>query len=231
MSHIRWIASILLLAALAVGCERKEGRVTAPAPPEKPETVEAHWVWDQELEAAVQGAAASPLVQRAIAEVPNPRLTPRWDLAVRAIGTMSDGSHVGVTILPYVVDQDLTHALFISYLEGDGRRLAEPSELILGREPTSLETGFQAIRIGDRVGWIKGGQVYKWGAASGIQPVVEKPKWTNFVDCLMQGAEQGCATGAAIAQSVAPGVPRASAIGCAAGVAVVAVGCAIEHLL
>jgi hypothetical protein len=230
MKHVRRIAIVLPLVVLALGCERKGGRVAGPEPPRSPEVTEARWVWGDELGTAIQMAVASPLVSRAIEEAPNPRVTARWDLAVRSVSTMSDGSRVIVTMLPYIVDQDPTHALFISYLEAGGRQLAEPSELILGREPTVLETGFRPVSIGDRIGWLKTGFQYKATASGIIRLSPEKRDWVKFADCFFDRAPQYCSAGAQIASAVAPAAPYASAVGCGVGVAAAAGACGWLYL-
>src|SRR5437867_4151893 len=228
MKVLRCIAIVLLLAMAAVGCGRKEStRVVAPPPSQEIQVVEAHWVFERNaLAGAIELAASSPLVRRAVVETPSPRLTPVYGYAVRAEGTVSGGVQVGATILPYIVDGDSTHAVFISLLERDGKQQAEASELILGREPTSLETGFTPMRIGDRIGWVKGGNSYVAGADGLPRPAPQKFKWMKFVACLLAGASDGCSVGSQIGRSVAPGVPYAGAVGCAVGVALVAVGCA-----
>lgn len=225
----RCIAVVLPLVMVAAGCGRRESsQVVAPPPAsQEPQVVEAHWVFERDaLDGAVQLAASSPLIQRAIAGVPHPRLTPVYGYAVRVEGKASGGSQIGATILPYIVDGDSTHAVFFSLLERDWKQQAESGELILGREPTALETGFVPVRIGDRIGWIKEGNAYVAGAGGQAQLASQKFKWNKFVGCLLSGASNACQTGSAIAQTVAPGVPYASAIGCAAGVAILGIGCA-----
>jgi hypothetical protein len=229
MKVLRCIAIVLPLVMVAAGCGRRESsRVVAPPPAsQEPQIVEAHWVFERAaLDGAVQLAASSPLIRRAIAGVEHPRLTPVYGYAVRVEGKASGGSQIGATILPYVVDGDSTHAVFFSLLEQDGKQQAESGELILGREPTALETGFIPLRIGDRIGWIKEGNAYIAGAGGQPQLSSQKFRLNKFVGCLLGGAANACQTGAAIAQTVAPGVPYASAVGCAAGVAILGIGCA-----
>ena len=183
------------------------------------------------LEREVRSAAASPLVQHALVSSDHPRLTPVHHLAVRAVGRLADGSPVGVTILPYVVDGDVTHATFISLIDGGAAKVADVGELIVGREPTPLETGFLPVNLGSRIGWVKGVSAYRaapGGEASRLSPA--KWKWAKFVQCFFEEAPGACAAGKSIGETVAPGVPRAGAIGCGIGVAGAAVGCAAEHL-
>src|SRR5262249_53258948 len=152
---------VVPLALAASGCEQKSAHVADVAAPRPPEVLEAHWVSGPELDRDVQDAATMPLVRRAIAENVDPRLTPMWDRAVRAEGRLLDGRKVAVTILPYMVDQDPTHARFISYIDDGMTPYAEPSDLIKGREPTSLETGYAAVDLGGAIGYVKVGAHYK----------------------------------------------------------------------
>ena len=232
MKVLRCIAVVLPIVMVAAGCGRKEStRVVAPPPSQEIQVVEAHWVFERNaLAGAIELAASSPLVRRAIVESPSPRLTPVYGYAVRVEGTVSGGVPVGATILPYIVDGDSTHAVFISLLERDGKQQAEASELILGREPTSLETGFTPMRIGDRIGWVKGGNSYVAGADGLPRMASEKFKWMKFVQCLLGGASAACSTGAEIGRAIAPGVPYSSAVGCGVGVALLAAGCAASSM-
>jgi len=233
MKVLRSIAIVLPIVMIAVGCGRREStRVIAPPPSgETPEIVEAHWVMERDaLDGAIQLAASSPLVRRAVADaVPgarNPRLSPAFRYAVRAEGAAKGGARIGATILPYIVDGDSTHAVFISLLERDGKQVAEASELILGREPTALEIGFARIRIGDRLGWVKSGSSYASGADGRPRLAPEKFNWVKFLTCFLGGAEDACSIGANIGNIVAPGYPYAAAVGCGVGVALLAVMCA-----
>jgi hypothetical protein len=229
MKVLRCIAIVLPLVMVAAGCGRREpSQVVAPPPAsQEPWIVEAHWVFERDaLDGAVRLAASSPLIQRAVAGAGHPRLTPVYGYAVRVEGKTSGGSEIGATILPHIVDGDSTHAVFFSLLEQDGKQQAESSELILGREPTALETGFIPVRIGDRIGWIKEGNAYVAGVDGQPRLSSQKFRLNKFVGCLLGGAAAACQTGASIAQTVAPGVPYASAVGCAAGVAILGLGCA-----
>ena len=233
MKVLRCIAVVLPLVMVAAGCGRRESsRVVAPPPAsQEPQIVEAHWVFERDaLDGAVQLAAASPLIRRAIAGVPHPRLTPVYGYAVRAEGKTSGGSQIGATILPYIVDGDSTHAVFISLLERDGKQQAEAGELILGREPTSLETGFVPMRIGDGIGFFKGGNSYVAGADGLPRLSPQRFKWMKFVQCFLGGAGAACSTGADIGRAIAPGVPYSSAIGCGIGVGLLAAGCAAASM-
>jgi hypothetical protein len=103
-------------------------------------------------------------------------------------------------------------------------------ELIVGRAPTSLETGFVPIDLGGKVAWVKGVSAYAAGAGgkASLSPV--KRKWAKFIECVLETALGGCAAGSSFADEIAPGVPRARAIGCGIGAAVAVLGCALEHL-
>ncbi len=232
MNQVRCFAIVLPIAFAALGCAREEStRIVDPPPESRIEVAEAHWVTDRDaLAGAVQKAAASPLVRRALIGGPNPRLTPLHQLAVRAVGVLRDGATVGVTILPYMVDGDSSHATFISLIDGGAVQIADVGDLIAGREPTALETGFIPVNLGGRIGWVKG--VTSYSAALDGTPRLspERLKWTKFVECLLGGAAAACESGADIADTIAPGVPRARAIGCGVGVAALAVGCAAQHL-
>jgi hypothetical protein len=229
MKVLRCIAIVLPILMAASGCGRRESsHVVAPqAPSQEPQVVEAHWVMERDaLESAIDLASASPLVQRAVASTPNVRLTRAYRYAVRAEGKLSSSERIGATILPYIVDNDPTHAVFISLIGQDGKERAEASELIYGREPTGLETGFRPVHLGDAIGWVKTGSTFVAGADGLPHLSTEKFKWAKFIECVLDGAGEACLTGARIGERIAPGVPQAGAIGCGVGVAVLALGCA-----
>jgi hypothetical protein len=229
MKVLRCIAIVLPIVMVAAGCGRKEStRVVAPpTSTEDPQILEAHWVTERgALSGAVQLAASSPLVQRAVVGSGNVRLTPVFRYAVRAEGTEKGGVRIGATVLPYILDSDSTHAVFISLLERDGKQLAEAQELILGREPTALETGFTPLRLGDRIGWLRNGSTYALDVDGRPRLSPEKFNWPKFITCFLGGAEDACNAGSSIAQAIAPGFPYSAQIGCGVGVALHAVGCA-----
>jgi hypothetical protein len=229
MKVLRCIAIVLPILMAAAGCGRKEStRAVAPlAPSQEPQVIEAQWVMDRDaLEGAIQVASASSLVRRVIALTPNVRLTRAYRYAVRAEGKLSGGERIGATVLPYIVDDDPTHAVFVSLLNRDGKEQAEASELIFGREPTALETGFRPVHIGDAIGWVKTGSTFVAGAEGLARLSPERFKWMRFIECLIDGAADACSAGAGVGSIVAPGVPYASAIGCGVGVALRAIGCA-----
>ena len=229
MKVVRVIAWVLPLAVIALGCEREpsgSGRIADPVPSvEAPELLDARWIWDKGLQDALLGAAASPLVQKAVSESPHPGAKPVWSLAVRAEGRVSDGKTVGVTILPYSVGSDPTHALFVSLYEHEGVEVAEPAELILGRRPTESETGFVPIWQGDRYAYVKTGTPYAIGASGPYRLSAERRNWAKFFQCFTERAPQYCGSGASIANEIAPNFPRAAAIGCGVGVALAGVEC------
>jgi hypothetical protein len=234
MKLVRCISSVLsvAIAATGAGCSHKEStRVMDPGRASAPEILEAHLVTDRAaLQSAVGLATTSPVVTRALREAPNPRLNRFYQYALRAEGKMSDGSRVGVTVLPHIVDFDSTHAVFVTLLERDGRQIADVSELIIGREPTSLEPGFHPIPIGDRVGWIRGDESYLAGIDGTVKLSPQKRSWQKFVECLLDNAQSGCAAGGGLGGAIAPEVPYSRAIGCAIGVALVAIGCGMSYL-
>ena len=228
MNVVRLVSLALPLALAASGCEQKSAKVADIAAPRAPEVIEAHWVTGPDLDRAVQEAAAMPLVRRAIAENVDPRLTPMWNRAVRSEGKLLDGRRVSVTILPYMVDQDPTHARFISYIEDGMAPYAEPSDLIKGREPTSLETDYFPVDLGGVIGYVKVGAHYKLAASGAILRGDARINWTKFIKCFMDTAPGFCATGGAIADEIAPTVPWGRAAGCGGGLALAALSCAIQ---
>jgi len=232
MKFVRCFAIVLPIAFAVFGCDRRAStRVVEPPPPPPPskfEVVEAHW---DDTPGAIDAAARSPLLRRALVQSPHPRLTEMRRLAVRDVGRLSDGSTIEATILPYMVDQDSTHAVFVSILERGDVRVAEYAELILGREPTSLETGFTPIQIGNAIAWTKTGSSFSANGSGTITEVLRALNWTKFFDCAVVAAPAGCAAGAGIAGEIAPGVPQARAIGCGVGAAVGIATCAAQHLL
>jgi hypothetical protein len=189
-----------------------------------------HWVWEPEaLAGAVRLAGTSPLVQRALAAAPIEGLRARHDLAIRAVGDGSDGAPVGFTILPYSVAGDPTRAAFVSMVQGFGREAAEFAEMIVGREPRPDEVGFHSVVWGDRIVWIRSGEAYAV-SSSGANRSPMKRQWTKFFDCLAQRMPTGCAAGSAIAEEIAPGEPRAAAIGCGLGAAAGAGSCIADFV-
>ena len=233
MKVLRCAAFFMPLAiALAAGCSRKESsRVLSPDPAPGPEVLEAHWVTDRAaLATAIRQASANPGVVRSLREAPNPRLTRLDQYAICAEGTVNDGSHVQVTVLPHIADLDSTHAVFVTLIERDGRQVAEVSEIILGRDPTSLETGFVPMQIGDRIGWFRGDEAYAVGSGGVAKLASQRRKYDKFIQCMLSNANNGCSTGASIAAVIAPEVPYSRAIGCGIGVAVIAIGCGLMYL-
>lgn len=228
MKTVRFVAFVLPLALFALGCERHQGstRVTDPAPSvAAPRVLEAHWVWDKGLTDALQSAAVSPLVRRAIAESPYPGAKPVWDKAVRAEGRVTGDLEVGVTILPYSVENDPTHAFFVSLYERDGEQVAEPAELIVGRRPTVAETGFEPVWQGDRYAYVKTGAPYVVTSSGTIRLSPERRNWQKFFKCFAEKGPEYCATGAALGQQIAPAYAYSGAIGCGVGVGLAALEC------
>jgi len=234
MSRVRLsLVVVLPLAILASGCSKREAdRVAAPKPdgPIPPAVAEAHWVWDRDaLHAAVNQAAASPLVQSALSDAPTTGLSPCFQYAVRVAAWTSDGTPFWVTMLPYVFGSDSTHALIVSVIEGMGSRLAEPAEVILGRDPFPHETGFLPYAWGAGTIWVKSGEA--WAVKSAAAQAPQRRRWLKFFDCLTTRMPAGCAAGAAIGATIGgPAAPHAAAIGCGVGAAAGAAACALAML-
>lgn len=228
------IVFVLPLALAVSACSKREaGRVAAPELPgiAAPAVAQAHWVWDRDaLHAAVSRAAASPLVQQALSQTPVAGLRPCFDLAARVIATTSDGTTLWVTFLPYMFGDDSTHALIVSVLEDSWTKIAEPAEVILGRDPFPFETGFTPYAWGARTIWVKSGASYAV-KDSDAHAAPEKWKWLKFFDCAATRMPTGCAAGAAIGGTISgPGAPAGAAIGCGVGAAVGAAACALDQL-
>ena len=235
MNRFRLCIAVVLPLALATGaCSKRDAdRIATPVPPDAPAptVAEAHWVWDRDaLRTAVNQAAQSPLVQSALSEAPAEGLTPCFDLAVRVAAMSEAGTPFWVTFLPYVFGSDSTHALIVSVLEDNASRIAEPAEVILGRDPSPLETGFKPYPWGAGTIWVKSGAAFANKAgAPGL--AAEKRHWLQFFDCLVTRMPAGCAAGAAIGAEIGgPTAPYAAAIGCGVGAAVGAAACAFDLL-
>lgn len=226
------VTAVLPLLVLASACSREgASRVAAPSRPEPPQVTAARWVWEpQTLAGAVQSAERSPLTQRALSQAPIAgRLRARYDLAVRAVGQGADGKTLGLTILPHSVEGDPTRAVFISVADGLGSQAAELAEMIAGREPAPDEVGFHSVVWGDRVVWVRSGDVYEMSGAGALRSPMKR-NWGKLFTCLADRMPTGCAAGAAIARDLAPSFPQASAIGCGVGAAAGALTCAAEFL-
>jgi hypothetical protein len=227
----RGFAAVLPLLLLATSCSREEKRVVAPEPPlDPPHVATGRWIWEPDgLAGAVREARSNPVVQRALATATVTGLTPRNDLAVRAVGVDSRGLPVGLTILPFSVGHDSSHAAFISVAEGSGRQGAEFAEMIVGREPRPDEVGFTRMTWGDRLVWVRTGDAYEL-APGMAHPAPMKRNWAKLFTCLAERMPIGCAAGADIADDFAPGNPRAAAVGCAIGAAAGGLSCALEFM-
>jgi hypothetical protein len=226
------LAAVLPLLVLTSACSKDgERRVLAPAPPSDASQVTgARWVWEPAaLAGAVQAAGKNPLAQRALSQAPISGLRPRFDLAVRAVGEIEGAGAVGLTILPYAVNGDPTHAAFVSVAAGYGQEAAEFAEMILGREPRPDEVGFHSIVWGNRVAWVRSGDAWLLPSGGAHQAPVRR-SWTRLFDCLVQRMPSGCAAGSAIASEIAPGAPQAAAIGCGIGAAAGGVSCVADFM-
>lgn len=228
-----WITLLLPIVLAAGGCaERKQAMVVAPERPagDAPPVAEAHWIWDRgALGAAVAQASSSPLVQRALAESPAAGLNPAFQYALFLEATREDGSRFSLTLLPYVFGNDSTHAAFVSVVRSAGRQIAEYAELIVGRSPSPLETGFEPVLWGATTLWVKSGDAYSLDAAAG-HPAAVRRSYLKMFDCMVQRMPAGCAAGAAIGGIISgPGAPAGAAIGCGVGAAAGAAACVAEH--
>jgi hypothetical protein len=226
------VAAVLPLLVLTSACSREgERRVVAPAPlSDSPQVTGARWVWEPAaLAGAVQAAGKNPLVQRALSQAPIAGLRPRYDLAVRAVGSVQGAGEVGVTILPYAVNGDPTHAAFISVAQGSGQEAAEFAEMILGRNPNPDEIGYHSIVWGNQVAWVRSGDSWLL-PAGGANRAPLRRQWTKLFDCLAERMPTGCAAGASIASELVPGEPRAAAVGCGIGAAAGAISCVADFL-
>lgn len=240
MRTVRIAAVAALLALSAPGCERGErGRVAGPDPPPGagPEAriVEAHWVQGADLVRAVSAAASNPLVQRALLEAVDPRLRLEPRYAVQALGATADGARVRVTVLPYARDDDPRYASFTTLIERDGRTLAQVSELIEGREPTTLEEGFSPVESTGGIVWMREVAEYLVDAAEvpgagAIAGVAQRRRFDRgaFTRCWASQGPALCTVGVETCRGIAPQFPYCQAVGCGAGMAVAAVYCAAK---
>jgi hypothetical protein len=228
-----WIAALFPLLLAAGACSRSdERRIVAPAPPgdDPPGIAEAHWIWEPEaLAASVTRAGSSPAVQSALREAPVAGLTPAFQHVVRAVGSTATGVPLSLTILPYAVKGDPTHAAFISVAEGHGTQVAEFAEMISGRDPAPGETGFVAATWGDHRVWIRTSESFALGA-NGIRRAALRRNWGKLFQCLAERVPLGCAAGSSVANEFLPGEPRAAAIGCGVGGALGAMSCVGDWL-
>ena len=227
MRSIR-ILVVLAAATLAAGaCSREGRRVAAPElPQDPPRVIEAHWVEGSDLARAVSLASGSPLVARALVSVPVPGLRFERAYAIRAIGTTAGGLRCGVTVLPYAHGDDPTIATFIALMDQDAGAAVQSFDLIVGREPTSLEAGFAAVDLpGGGRGWIREHEAGAPPAARGWAPAPERRNLRLWATCFFGLAPGWCDAGARIAKEVAPMVPWSAAVGCGVGVAAAAIAC------
>jgi hypothetical protein len=130
-----------------------------------------------------------------------------------------------------MVGDDSTHATFISYIEGGAAQVVDIGELIAGRKPTPSETGFYPTEFLGQLVWVKEG-----GAPDGIEKVrqshlsPERIRWSKFSRCFFEGAPGACVSGGDAASAIAPEVPRIRVIGCAVGIAGLAIACAADAM-
>lgn len=223
--------AILPLAFLIGACSKQgERRIVAPEPesPAQGLVADAAWVADRdEVARAASIAAAHPLVGSVLAEHAGDRLAYRPEFALRGQGRMVSGRNVSVTILPYVTGGDETHATFVSLLESGDDAGVSHAEVIWGRDPRPDETGYEAFLFGGVRGWIREDdlRVVTLGRVGSLSP--ERFNLQKFLTCFNESAGAMCAAGSSLATQIAPGMPSAGAVGCAAGTAAAAIGCAI----
>jgi len=169
----------------------------------------------------------------------------RHDLAIRAIGVGPDGAPLGFTLLPYAIPGDPTRAVFISSAEGLSTEAVEIVEMIAGREPRANEIGFEPVLFAGRLVYIHTKDSYvppppdppvptdPWYPEQPMKRGAESPVRRSFAKlfgCLAERMPQGCAAGASIADEIAPGVPKAAAIGCGVGAALGAGSCVVDFV-
>ncbi|HEV8129424.1 MAG TPA: hypothetical protein VGQ14_07190 [Candidatus Eisenbacteria bacterium] len=244
-------AAALLLVVGSGACSRQEEkRITAPTPAE-PVVTAMRWVWEPaSLAAAVSRAGANPLVQRALADAAVPGMRARHDLAIRAIGVGPDGAPLGFTLLPYAITDDPTRAVFITAAQGIAAEAVEVVEMIAGREPRANEIGFEPVLFAGRLVYVHTIGSYEQGPETPyppdntprdpyvpdpypVQRGAESPvrrSYAKLFNCLAERMPQGCAAGAEIANEIAPGIPKAAAIGCGVGAALGAGSCVLDLL-
>ncbi len=213
------VAALLLVVVTGACSRESEKRITAPLPSE-PVVTGMRWVWEPaSLAAEVRRAGSNPLVQRALAQGGVPGMRARHDLAIRAIGVGPDGAPVGFTLLPYAIPGDPTRAVFISsaepvlfagrlvYIHTKDSYVPPPPDPPVPTDPWYPE------------------QPMKRGAESPV-----RRSFVKLFSCLAERMPQGCAAGAGIADEIAPGVPKAAAIGCGVGAAIGAGSCILDFL-
>jgi hypothetical protein len=240
MRVVRLAVVASLLALIALGCAREERRRIAapdPSPGSDPEpgVTEARWIEGSDLARAVSAAASSPLVQQAYLEKADSRLRFESRYAIQAAGVTSDGSRVRVTVLPYSLEEDPRYATVTALIERDGSTLAQVSELIVGREPTSLEEGYSRTESAGGPVWIRDGAEYLVDAAGapgadGASPAAERRRFDRgaFTRCFATQGPALCSAGVQTCTSVAPQFPYCHAVGCGAGMAVAAIYCGVK---
>lgn len=226
--------AVLPLAFLIGACTKQgEKRIVAPEPesPAQGLVAEAAWVSDRdEVARAASIAAAHPLVGAVLAEHSGDRLAYRPEFALRGRGRMVSGRTVIVTILPYVTGGDETHATFVSLLESGDDVGVSHAEVIWGRDPRPDETGYEAFLFGGVRGWIREDDLRAATLNRDGSLSPERFNFQKFMTCFNETAGSMCAAGSTLASQIAPGVPSAGAIGCAAGTVAAAAICAMGAL-
>jgi len=240
------VTAAALLVLLALGCARGERRrVAGPDPPgvpaQEPGVLEARWVEGADLARAISAAASNPLVQRAYLETGDPRLRLESRFAIQAVGLAADGSRVRATVLPYARDDDPRYASITALIERDGKTLAQVTDLIVGREPTSLEEGYEPVESVAGTVWMREGAEYALEAAGsadgaavrGAGPAARSAQRRRFdrgafTRCFATQGPALCSVGVETCRGIAPQFPYCQAVGCGAGMAVAAAYCAFS---
>ncbi len=227
MKSIRVLVVLAATALVAGACSREGRRVATPEIPRDPSgVIEAHWVGGPDLARAVSLASGSPLVARRLVSMDEPGLRFERAWAIRATGTTAGGLRCGVTLLPYAHGDDPTIATFIALMDQGAGTAVQSFDLIVGREPTSLEAGFAAVDLaGGGRGWIREHDETAPPAARAWDRSPERFNLRRWASCFFGLAPGWCDAGARIAKEVAPMVPWATAAGCGVGVAAAAVAC------
>jgi len=224
------VTAVVLPLVLSLGaCSREEGnRVAAPETTEGRAFVrEASWITDRtQVAQAASIAASHPLVRRALDEAGAGRLAFTPEYAIRAIGRTSLDRRVALTTLPHVTAGDPTHATFVTLIESEGESAVSSAELLWGRDPRADEIGVEPLFIGGIRGWIRESDLRMAAAPGAPLLAPERLNKRKFMTCFQTLGPQLCAQGVSIGRQIAPSVPYVEAIGCAAGTAAAAIGCA-----
>jgi hypothetical protein len=196
MNALRVSLVVLVVSGAIAGCTGKsERRLTGPARDsmaDRSTVAEARWLsGDEEVRTAAARAAKSPLVERAAADVvagQHAGFLPSG--VVAAVGTMTDGSSVRLTILPYQYAADSTHAAYVALIEVNATVQAQTFELIRHRKPDLLERGFERVNSGENGLWIREGFTYVPTSNGIVRRSPERVNWQRFGACFVPLADR-----------------------------------------